>query len=201
MLIKRNSKGQFTKGNVPFDRTGIKHTEKTKKKLKKARVGRKPNLGHHHSEETKAKMSKDRKGQVGYWMGRKRKPQSGEQKENSSISKRGNKNPAWIDGRSKITSQIRRSLKYRQWRESIFKRDNYTCQECKLRSKKGSALHIEAHHLKEFSKILTEYNIKTIEEAFTCDELWDINNGKTLCLECHNKTKTYANNRCRKSNK
>jgi len=27
--------------------------------------------------------------------------------------------------------------------------------------------------------------LETINEAFACEELWNINNGLTLCLECH----------------
>ena len=42
-MLERNNKGQFIKGNFPFDRSGIKHTEETKKKLRKARKGRTPN--------------------------------------------------------------------------------------------------------------------------------------------------------------
>jgi len=40
---KRNNFGQFVKGNIPFDRTGILHTEESKNKMKLKRVGRVPN--------------------------------------------------------------------------------------------------------------------------------------------------------------
>jgi len=30
------------------------------------------------------------------------------------------------------------------------------------------------------------------EEALSCDELWNINNGRTLCIGCHKKTDTYG---------
>ena len=43
MFQKRNELGQFIKGNVPFDRTGIPHTEETRIRLRKARIGRTPN--------------------------------------------------------------------------------------------------------------------------------------------------------------
>lgn len=38
------------------------------------------------------------------------------------------------------------------------------------------------------SPIKEENNIKTLEESIYCDELWNINNGITLCIECHKKT-------------
>jgi len=44
---------------------------------------------------------------------------------------------------------------------------------------------------KAFSKILFEYTIRTFEEALACSELWNINNGETLCVECHKETDTY----------
>jgi hypothetical protein len=59
------------------------------------------------------------------------------------------------------------------WRNSIFKRDNWTCQECKV---KGGRL--EAHHKKPFKKF---------------PELrFELSNGITLCKECHKKTDSYG---------
>ena len=49
-----------------------------------------------------------------------------------------------------------------------------------------------AHHIKEFSKIIEEYQIKTLEQALNCDEMWNINNGQTLCWECHKLTNNYG---------
>jgi 5-methylcytosine-specific restriction endonuclease McrA len=188
----RDIKGRFIKGNIPFDRTGIPHTEETKKKLKEKRAGRKPNLGHHHTESFKEKQRERLKEQ---WKNGKRKPHYGhitsvEQKRLLSEMRRGNKNPGWIDGRSKLAHQIRRCFEYRQWRSDIFTRDNFTCQECEFRGG-----YLAAHHIKEFYKIIEEYKIKTLEEALNCEELWNINNGITLCKECHEKTKKYVNNK------
>lgn len=50
---------------------------------------------------------------------------------------------------------------------------------------------------KAFSLILEENKIKTLEEAFLCEELWNINIGRTLCQKCHEKTENYGG----KSNK
>lgn len=43
---------------------GKKHSEETRKKMSKARVGRKPMLGKHHSEETRKRISKALKGKT-----------------------------------------------------------------------------------------------------------------------------------------
>ena len=88
----------------------------------------------------------------------------------------------WKGGISSLTSIIRGCFKNKAWRIEVFKRDNYTCQICE---EWGGRLH--AHHIKWFSIILEENNIKTLTEALHCDELWDINNGITLCKKCHNK--------------
>ena len=46
---------------------GKKHSEETRKKMSKARVGRKPMLGKHHSEETRKRISKAEKGKPQPW--------------------------------------------------------------------------------------------------------------------------------------
>jgi len=89
----------------------------------------------------------------------------------------------WKGGITPLIEQLRHSFKYRQWRSDIFTRDNFTCQDCG--DNKGGNL--EAHHKKSFSSILQKYEITTLEEALNCEELWNINNGITLCEDCHKK--------------
>ena len=92
-------------------------------------------------------------------------------------------------GKEVLRNIIKKSFKYRQWRSDIYIRDDFTCQFC---SQHGGRLN--ADHIKPISLILQENNITNIEEALICEELWNINNGRTLCHGCHKKTDTYGGN-------
>ena len=139
------------------DYKNLKHTEEWKKKHSKRMTGeRNPFYGKKHSEEFK-----DRQRQRG-------------------LKRIGAKSTRWQGGITALRKVIKQCFKYRQWRNDVFTRDNWTCQDCGKKAKR-----IEAHHLKEFAKILRDYKVKTIEDAYDCEKLWDINNGRTLCLDCH----------------
>lgn len=101
--------------------------------------------------------------------------------------KRGIEAANWRGGTTPLSKLIRTSFKYRQWRSDIFTRDNYTCNFC---GKVGGK--IVADHIKPFSLIIKENNITTFQEASDCEELWNINNGRVLCDDCHYNTDTYG---------
>jgi len=85
--------------------------------------------------------------------------------------KKGSNNPNWKWGVATENIIIRRSNEYAMWRESVFKRDDWTCRKCSARSKKDCFIKIEAHHIKPFA---------------TFPELrFSIDNGMTLCKKCH----------------
>lgn len=128
-------------------------------------------LGKKQTDETKEKISKALSG----------RKLSEEHKLNMSLSRRGEKCCAWKGGTTALVKQIRKNYKYRQWRDDVFMRDEFTCQEC------GHRGILNAHHIRSFSIILEEYEITNLEEALLCDELWNINNGITFCEECHEK--------------
>ena len=98
---------------------------------------------------------------------------------------RGENSHSYIDGRTPLILELRACHLYRDWRAEIYKRDKYTCVQCNERKKDGKFVKIEAHHKKAFIDIITENNIKSYEDAVKCKELWDINNGETLCQYCH----------------
>lgn len=64
------------------------------------------------------------------------------------------------------TGRDRTTAEYRNWRKSVFERDNYTCRIC---GANGGTLN--AHHIKPW---------------VSCVELrFDVSNGVTLCEKCH----------------
>lgn len=105
-------------------------------------------------------------------------------------SNKGENNPNWKNGQgiTEINLIVRQLEKYKEWRFAVFQRDNFVCVQCGDISKE-----INADHIKKFSDIMRENNITTTEQAELCSELWDVNNGRTLCVECHRKTETYGN--------
>ena len=85
---------------------------------------------------------------------------------------RGEKNNFWKGGITPINQKIRHSIEYKDWRTAVFIRDNYTCIHCGSR---GVTLH--ADHIKPF--------------AYFSELRLVIENGRTLCVPCHEKTPTY----------
>lgn len=94
----------------------------------------------------------------------------------SEIQK-GAKSHRWQGGKTDHNMAIRNSHKYKQWRSFVFERDCYTCQEC---GQVGGKLN--ADHILPFAQY-PEFR-------------FDVDNGRTLCVECHRKTKTWGRKSC-----
>lgn len=191
----------FTKGSHPETefKKGHKTSEAVRKKMRDnhADVSGKnnPNYGKHHTPEAMAKIRKARERQFGennpFW----NKHHTSKLKEKLSImakTRTGNKNAHWKGGKTPLFQSIRNLDESKQWRSDVFQRDNWTCQTCGLRCSEGKAVYLEAHHIKEFAKIIRGNNIKNVIEAQLCKELWDIDNGVTLCEDCHKLTRKGA---------
>lgn len=115
------------------------------------------------------------------------KTHTNETKQKISIKRRGKNKGVnhhnWNGGITSLYKAIRELIERKNWRVSIFKRDNFTCRICG--DNKGGNL--VAHHIYPFANILEDFKIKSIEDAYNCDILFDINNGITLCERCHKK--------------
>ena len=78
------------------------------------------------------------------------------------------------NGKTKESKRIRQRVGWKKWRESIFRRDNFTCLHC---GKRGGKLH--PHHI--------------IPLAVNKKLAYSVSNGMTLCVDCHRKTSSYGN--------
>ena len=86
--------------------------------------------------------------------------------------------------------KIRNTTKYLNWRIAVLKRDGFMCQVCHTSVKDNKILRLEVHHAKTFNDICMENNISTVEQALECKELWDLNNGFSMCYRCHKDIET-----------
>lgn len=157
----RRKMSNSLKGRVS-PRKGVTLSEETKAKLRAASLGNRNRLGSVLSEETKRKIGN---------------------------GNRGPKNWHWRSGASDLGKQIRNLPEYRLWRQAVYRRDNFLCQQCHTQ-----APFLNADHIKSFAKIISENDIKTTVDALACGELWNTKNGRTLCVPCHKETGTFGAN-------
>jgi hypothetical protein len=183
---------------------GWKHTEDTKRKMSISRFGHPVSvntrrkiaatkIGKPRSEDTKRKISVARKGQrsspqtefkpgLKPWNKNRTNVYSPEVIAQWREKRRGmfvgEKSPLWQGGITPEHARIRRSLEYKLWREAVFARDNWTCVFCGARSRKGHPVTLHADHIKPF--------------ALFPELRFSIDNGRTLCADCHRHTETYG---------
>lgn len=98
--------------------------------------------------------------------------QSKEYRLKEALAHKGKKSHFWKGGITKKNELLRKGLKFRLWREAVFKRDNWICHWCGIR---GGKLH--PHHIESFAKYL---KLRFV-----------LSNGLTLCEECHKLTDSY----------
>lgn len=160
-LRLKNGFGKWNKGK--------KRTQEFKQNMSLIKKGKKP---YTMTEATRLKISEVRKllnKEMGlgfkpgntYWDNKKATESRFKKGQNV-----GTKNHNWKGGITPIQIKIRTSKRYQEWREKVFKRDNYTCQKCK---KRGG--NMNAHHIKTFSE--------NQELRFL------LKNGITFCEKCH----------------
>jgi len=88
-----------------------------------------------------------------------------------------------------LQSNIRGSIKYENWRKSIFERDNYTCQIC---NERGNKIQVD-HFPFPLSVLIKLEKIKTLKDAYKNNVIWNLEISRTLCVNCHKKTESYLN--------
>lgn len=84
----------------------------------------------------------------------------------------------WKGGITDESHLLRQTKQYKEWRDKVYLRDDFTCQIC---NKRG--VYLEADHYPiPWCVLFKEKNYEI---------MWDISNGRTLCRKCHDKTKQY----------
>lgn len=91
-----------------------------------------------------------------------------EKRVNMGINRRGEKAWNWNGGITSEKKLLRASPQWREWRKQVFERDGYRCMDC------GDNSYLEPHHI--------------IPLRVDMGKIFNINNGITLCRECHKKT-------------
>ena len=148
-------------------RTGIKwkHSKEAIEKIRLSKLGKKFSIEHMLS------LKNNHKGFLGL------KHSIKTRKILSKQRKAGN-GSNWKGGITSENKVIRKSLEYKLWRTAVFERDNYACLWCGKRSGNGSTVILNADHIKPF--------------ALFPELRFAIDNGRTLCVECHKTTETYG---------
>lgn len=131
------------KGRHFSPNTEFKKGEKRTKEL--AKMGAISRMGYKHSKETKIKIG---------------------------LPQKGEKNHRRKGGITPVRIQIENSLKYAEWRQSVF----------------SGMLH--AHHKKSFSILIQEAKeymalINLYDACMLYIPLWEVSNGITYCEKCH----------------
>ena len=144
---------RIPKGNVPWNKGLHTMTEAQKERLRR-----------HFTDSP-----------ISFWLGKRRPSPSISTRKKMSESHMGERAPNWKGGVTKENHKIRSGLEYRLWRESVFKRDDWTCVWCGVRG-----VELNADHIKPF--------------AYFQELRFAIDNGRTLCVPCHKTTGTYLRN-------
>ena len=187
---------------------GFKHTIETRQKIKEARarqvfsdspdlklkrsqIAKKAGIGswmkgRKLSDITRQKISLSRKGKPSGMLGKHHSEKTRQKiREHNLLTGRrpplhkGKDCHTWKGGITPLNRKIRNSVEYKLWRTAVFERDNYTCIWCRER---GGELN--ADHIKPF--------------AYFPELRLAIDNGRTLCKDCHRKTDSWGK-RCEKN--
>ena len=190
-------RSEETRRNISIGKTGTKYSEEHKKNIGIAQIGRVHSkesvikgaiarTGKKRSEEFCKKMSLARIGKPSPLKGIKMGVSPKKGKRFPELC--GENSPSWKGGLTPILQLLRNCDKYKAWRNDVFVRDNYACIQCG--DNKGGNL--EADHIIPFSTIFHGHNIKGFYHGLDCLDLWKVENGRTLCKECHKKTETFG---------
>lgn len=90
-----------------------------------------------------------------------------------------------------LKEKVEFSYKNYQWRINNLHRENYFCQDCKIKGRQLTILDfpdlpvLYINRKKSINNIIKDNNITTVEEAELCNEFWI--DGEVLCVSCFDK--------------
>ena len=95
--------------------------------------------------------------------------------------------------KNKAKTFLSNSKEMKEWKNKVLKRDNFKCVSC------DSEIDLNIDHIKKFSFLIDEQKeiIENgeFEKLLKINSFWDINNGRTLCIDCHRMTFTFGPSR------
>jgi len=176
-----NSSCSAKKSSLDGSHRGLKYKKRSDAGVKRPFRG---------SFETRLRLSKNSKRLWGdpNYRTRLSLAHTGKKQSEETIAKRvqyliGENNHNWKGGVTPLNEKVRKSRRYKAWRKKVFERDNYTCVWCGAHNGNGKTVKLNADHLRPFS----------LYPALR----FAINNGRTLCQDCHRTTVTYGSARRR----
>ena len=104
-------------------------------------------------------------------------------------------NGAYRGGVTRLRVLIRNSRMYKEWKDLVYQRDRYKCQDCGFF---GDRRTLECHHVgKEFAEQIQDFLLAYPQYTLPKDEarlaqlsqcyplFWKLSGGRTLCKNCH----------------
>jgi len=159
-------------------------TQETKDKLRLSHLGKK------HSPETREKISKALKKRItpeiyeglkSHLLEIRKKAHhfgSTDIKEKEQLRKKYAVKNKWDGDLYSIKLKVKSHFRFRMWRKEVLN----TQKKCSLCDSKK---HLEVHHEKELIDIIKENLTELVNHNYEIPELWDIENGKVFCTNCH----------------
>ena len=171
---------------------GRKHTPEA---LESYRLMGERNRGRELSDGARLKLSQNKK----KFYSENDFPEEVKQKISKALT--GRPSPLRGTGKRPLIKALRDSSKYALWRTAVFEKNDYACVLCGARSGNGKTVTLNAdHHPVPLYRLVDRFleenpdtpSVELYVRALATDWLWDVRNGRTLCVRCHLNTDSFG---------